>query len=150
MGLGNISAKIENSDALKRMIESRISGMRSILDEATQEAGEIIRDEMRYRAPRDTGGLAKDITVEREATGSLESAVTIGPRTFPGARMREYGGVIRAKNAPFLVFKTKDGVWHKCKSVVQPATPYIRPAIVAKRAEAAARLASKIRKGFGL
>lgn len=150
MGIGSISATIENSDAIKQMIEQKLGNIRSILDPATQEAGEILRDEMRYRAPRHTGGLANDITVEREATGGLDSAVTVGPRTFPGARQREYGGWIRAKNAPRLVWKDYDGNWHSAEKVYQNPTPYVRPAIVAMRGKAAAHLASKIREAFGL
>jgi len=150
MGIGSISATIENSDALKQMIERKLGNLRSILDDATQEAGEMIRDEMRYRAPRHTGGLSDDITVEREATGSLESAVTVGPRTFPGARQREYGGWIYAKNAPRLVWKDYDENWHSAEKVYQEPTPYVRPAIVAMRGPAAAKLASKVREAFGL
>ena len=151
MGLGNISATIENSDAIKQMIEKKLGNLRSILDPATQEAGEIIRDEMRYRAPHHTGeNLSPDITVEREATGGLSSTVSVGPRKFPGARQREYGGWIYAKNAPRLVWQDYDGNWHSAEKVYQNPTPYVRPAIVAKRGEAAAHLASKVREAFGL
>ena len=151
MAVATISATIEGSDALLDKIKNFRSDIQSILDEGTIAAGEILQKEMQYRAPRDTGGLANDITVEREDTeGDLSSAVSVGPRTFPGARMREYGGIIKAINAPYLVFQTKDGAWHKCKSVTQPATPYIRPAVAAKRNEAVAKMKSLIRKGWGL
>lgn len=150
MGIGSISATIENSDALKEMIERKLGNLRSILDPATQEAGEILRDEMRYRAPRHTGGLSDDITVERETTGSLSSTVSVGPRTFPGARQREFGGWIYARNAPRLVWKDYEGNFHSALKVYQNPTPYVRPAIVAKRGEAAAHLSSKVREAFGL
>lgn len=150
MSIGSVSATLEGSDALKQMLERKLGNLRSILDPATQESGEIIQDEMRYRAPRHTGGLAEDITVEREATGSLSSTVSVGPRTFPGARQREYGGWIVAKNAPRLVWQDYDGNWHSAEKVYQEPTPYVRPSIVAKRGEAAAHLASKIREAFGL
>lgn len=151
MGLGSISAQIEVSPALLEKIKNFRSNIRPILDDATQVAGEILQAEMRYRAPKHTGqNLDPDIQVKRQSTGDLSSEVLVGPTDFPGARQREYGGIIRAKNAPFLVFQTYDGEWHACKSVNQPATPYIRPAIVAKRNAATAKLASMVRKGWGL
>jgi len=45
------------------------------------------------------------------------------------ARQHEFGGVIRAKNAPYLVFQTEDGVWHMVKSVTQPPHPHFQPAL---------------------
>ena len=37
------------------------------------------------------------------------------------------GGVISAKSAPYLVFKTEDGKWHSVKAVHQPGHPHWRP-----------------------
>lgn len=146
-----ISATIEPSRALMNLINMSRSSLRPILDEATQAAGEVLQEEMRYRAPKHTGkGLEPDIKVKRIASGDLDSGVMVGPTSFPGARQREYGGVISAKNAPFLVWQDYDGNWHKAKSVYQEPTPYVRPAIAAKKAEATAKLASIVRKGFGL
>ncbi len=44
------------------------------------------------------------------------------------ARIHELGGVIKATNAPALVFQTDDGNWHHVKAVTIPARPYLRPA----------------------
>ena len=44
------------------------------------------------------------------------------------AEIQEFGGVINAKNHPYLVFKY-NGQWVKKKSVTLPARPYVRPAI---------------------
>ena len=44
------------------------------------------------------------------------------------ARIRDRGGIIRAKNAPYLVFKYM-GQWFKKKSVMQKRTDYIRKAV---------------------
>jgi len=45
------------------------------------------------------------------------------------AKQLEFGGVIRAKNAPYLVFKTEDGNWVQTKEVFQPGHPHFRPAL---------------------
>jgi hypothetical protein len=45
------------------------------------------------------------------------------------ARQHEFGGVIKAKNAPYLVFQTEDGAWHKVKAVTQPPHPHFQPAL---------------------
>lgn len=151
MGLGRITATIENSDALKRMIEARLGNLRPVLDEATDAAGEIILTEMRYRAPKHTGkNLEPDLQVRRESTGSLQSTVKVGPKDFPGARQREYGGWIHAKNSPRLFWQDDLGNWYSAEKVYQDPTPYIRPAIAAKRGEAAAKLATVVRKEIGL
>lgn len=151
MGIGSISASIEGSDALKQMLRNKISNLKPILDEATQAAGDIILEEMKYRAPKHTGeNLEPDLQIRNRESDDVSSSLTVGPKDFLGARQREYGGVISAKNAPYLVWQDYDGNWHKAKSVIQPATPYIRPAIAAKRGEAAAKMASIVRKGFGL
>jgi phage gpG-like protein len=44
------------------------------------------------------------------------------------ARIQELGGVIKATNAPALVFQTEDGNWHRVKAVTIPPRPYLRPA----------------------
>jgi len=151
MGIGTISATLENSDALKRMLEKRIADLSPVLEEATEAAGNIILEEMKYRAPKHTGqNLEPDLQIRNRENTETSSSLEVGPKDFPGARQREYGGVITAKNAPFLVWKDYEGNWHRAKSVYQPPTPYIRPAIVAKRGVAAAKLASMVRKGFGL
>lgn len=44
------------------------------------------------------------------------------------APIQEFGGTIHAKNAPYLVFKTKDGAWHSVKSVQLHPAAYMRGA----------------------
>jgi|GEM_PF-1667203 hypothetical protein len=44
------------------------------------------------------------------------------------AKQLEFGGSIKAKNAPYLVFKTYDGDWVRTKEVFQPGVPHFRPA----------------------
>lgn len=75
----------------------------------------------------DTGRLRSSITGTVRNEGASLIGV-IGSNVIY-ARIHELGGVITAKNAPFLVFKTKDDVWHKVRSVTIPARPYLAPAI---------------------
>lgn len=45
------------------------------------------------------------------------------------AAIHEYGGVIKAKYADFLVFQTADGVWHSVKEVTITEKRYARDGI---------------------
>lgn len=40
------------------------------------------------------------------------------------AKLMQFGGTIRAKNKPFLIFKTPTGGWIRKKHVVVPARPF--------------------------
>lgn len=44
------------------------------------------------------------------------------------AKQLEFGGSIKAKNVPYLIFKTYDGDWVQTKEVFQPGVPHFRPA----------------------
>jgi phage gpG-like protein len=73
----------------------------------------------------DTGLLAGSISYRIEGNSFVLSA---GPR--PGAAIHHLGGIIRAKNAPYLVFRLsaggrKKGPWVKRKFVTIPARPYL-------------------------
>jgi hypothetical protein len=49
------------------------------------------------------------------------------------AKQHEFGGVIKAKNGPYLTFRTEDGNWHKVPFVTQPAHPHARPVLDATK-----------------
>lgn len=51
------------------------------------------------------------------------------------ARIHELGGRITPKRAKFLHFKTRDGNWVMTKVVNMPARPYLRLALMQKRAQ---------------
>jgi hypothetical protein len=63
-------------------------------------------------------------------------SVVLGQRSPIYAAIHEYGGTIRAKNAPYLVFETADGVWHSVKEVTITEKRYARDAIEENKAEA--------------
>lgn len=59
------------------------------------------------------------------------------------AGIHEFGGVINAKNAKYLRFKTFDGSWHSVKSVTIPARPYLKPAAEKEQPRIAEMLAKR-------
>jgi phage virion morphogenesis protein len=66
----------------------------------------------------DTGTLRSSMT-----TRATESTAEVGTNKIQ-APIHQFGGVIRAKRAPFLVFKTPTG-YAKKKSVSIPARPFM-------------------------
>ena len=113
-----------------------------------------IANAAKEKAPYKTGNLKRSIHIgghtdmtpdwqESEAgdlgkagrNARFQTRVLIGTDVIY-ARVQEYGGTIRAKNKPYLVFKTADGSWHRVKSVEITAHPYLRPAADEKKAEA--------------
>lgn len=62
-------------------------------------------------------------TVNLSGTGrysSIDAMATVGEGLVYG-RIHEYGGIIRARRAPYLMFRTEDGRWHRKKRVRIPA-----------------------------
>ena len=59
----------------------------------------------------------------------LKLVAEFGSYGLPYSAIHEFGGVIRAKRAPFLRFQTQDGEWHSVKRVRIPKRPYIRPTV---------------------
>lgn len=72
----------------------------------------------------------------RSRGGTLSSSLRwwfVGSDIFVGtnlvyAAIHEYGGIIRAKNAPYLVF-FYNGRWYRKKQVTIPQRTYLRPSI---------------------
>jgi len=93
------------------------------------------------------GDLRASIGSEIKTPG-LGGTVVVGAATKYAA-IHEFGGVIRAKNKPYLMFQTRDGAWHKVKEVRIPARPYLQPAIDDHHDEAAAVFAKTMRQHFG-
>lgn len=66
---------------------------------------------------RDTGRLLNSIV-----TITKKNNVLVGTDVLY-AKLMHYGGTIRAKSKPYLVFKTPTGGWVKRKSITVPARP---------------------------
>lgn len=93
----------------------------------------VLRDQIqlelsRGHSPTTLGVVSGDLRRKWVAQMAGPLASVVGTRT-PYARIHEFGGVIRAKNAPYLVFKLRDGTFRSVKSVTMPARPYVAPAI---------------------
>jgi phage gpG-like protein len=61
------------------------------------------------------------------------------------AAIQEFGGIIRPKNAPYLVFEI-DGVIIQTTRVKIPAQPYMRPGFDESRVEAGATVGKLFEK----
>lgn len=68
---------------------------------------------------RDTGRLQSSVDYAASGDG-----VTVGTKLIY-ARVHQYGAVIKAKNAPFLVFPNGQGGLFRKKQVTIPARPYL-------------------------
>lgn len=93
-----------------------------------QLAEGYIKDNIRDQKLIDTSNLVQKVHAKLDSAEGKIAEASVGPRGVAYARIHEYGGIIKAKNAPYLHFMTKDGAWHKVKSVHIPARPYMRPA----------------------
>ena len=136
----SIAVKIDIKSALERLTESVVKDMAYA---SLIAGGLLIQNAAKQKAPWRTGTLRRSIHIggathlapdfaggeEYDDIGETGDGWSIKVGTnLVYARIQEYGGVIHAKDAPYLVFKTKDGSWHSVKSVTIPARPYLRPA----------------------
>lgn len=77
---------------------------------------------------RRTGNMIGSVQPEDPIVQNDFAYILFGTHVVYGA-IHEFGGVINATHAPFLVFKNQEGDWIHTKSVTMPARPFIRPAI---------------------
>lgn len=107
--------------------------LREGVTQALKAGGNVIRakSELKCRAvlnKNPMGNLANSIQVQEPVVGRGQAYIDVGTNVEYAA-IHEFGGVIKARNAPALVFQTLDGAWHRTKSVHIPARPYMRPAL---------------------
>ena len=140
----------ETAQAFKRL-GARMTGEKML--GATLAGALILRNRAKQLVSKVTGTLSRSIHIG-DATGLVpvdvfnpgEGYSDIGGTiVVPGgvrvevgtnlvyAAIQEFGGTIRAKNKPWLVFKTKDGSWHSVKSVQIPPQAYMRGAFIEKK-----------------
>lgn len=129
-----LRAKFKRLDAItqSRMLRNAVfAGLLPITNEAQRLAP--------YKSGTLRRSIHPEIVTERE--GYVEGATGTDVEY---AAQREFGGVIEAKNAPYLVFRTADGKLIRTKKVMQAATPYMRPAFDNKRNEAVDEVAEAL------
>jgi len=73
-----------------------------------------------------TGTLRRSWVINRLTPQKLFGKIGI---RLVYAAIHEFGGVIKAKRAKYLRFKTRDGSWHSVKQVRIPARKYFSKAI---------------------
>ncbi len=73
-----------------------------------------------------TGDLRNSITPLEATQAAVMSGGAAGGAGVVYAAIHEFGGIITARNAPYLRFRTADGAWHAVKSVVMPERSYMR------------------------
>jgi len=82
-----------------------------------------------------SGALGGSVGSElKKRPGSYQATVGSGVggrRAMPYARILDRGGIIRAKRAPYLVFKLPDGTWRRCKKVRIPKFRWFSMAVEA-------------------
>jgi hypothetical protein len=88
------------------------------------------------------------IPPRRRSSGVFEGGLKAGSGTVLYARLHEYGGTIRAKRRPYLVFRTPDGKWHKKTVVRIPPRPVLGPALLATSHADDAEIPREIRKSL--
>ena len=98
---------------------------------AVKKTMAVVEEKAAGKAPYDRGTLRRSI--QQQSFGIKRGRVVgvVGSKLVY-ARIQEEGGVIRAKNKPFLVFQV-GGNWVQVKQVTIPASPYMKPAAVAAR-----------------
>lgn len=96
-----------------------------------------------------TGNLRGSINTRIEERGD-ETVAIVGTSVgvIPYARIHEFGGIIEAKNASYLIFKTPDGAWHKVKSVQMPERSYLRSSLNDMRNGIRTELQAAVRRGY--
>lgn len=79
---------------------------------------------LRYRS----GALRRTVRTEViPHRDDVEIVFRAGSEKVRYARIHEEGGVIKARNKPYLIFKGKDGGWVAVKEVTMPRRPYMAP-----------------------
>jgi len=134
---------VEFDDKMKRMIGLATPPE---IDRAFMQGGFVferaIKQNIRKQQLIDTGNMRASI----RAVLVKRATVVVGTHVVYAA-IHEFGGTIRAKNAPFLVFKMGNQ-WVRVKSVNIPARPYMRPAFDKNHKKVVDTIGKELRHGI--
>lgn len=115
--------------ALSKLSDAvRQNALREAIDAGGFELEAEIKTQIDKQGLRDTGNLINSVQKKPAKVSDTHAEVEVGTNVIYAA-VHEWGGVIKARAAKALRFKTKDGNWVTTKSVTIPARPYMRPAI---------------------
>lgn len=101
---------------IERMIVSRIADRVVSITQAEKLRGQVLN--------RQSGDLAGSIHYRLRG-----NATAIVGTNMVYAAIHEFGGTIKAKNAPYLVFRVSGGRYVRTKEVHMPARPYLGPTL---------------------
>ena len=128
----SMSFEFKDLDRFKTRLKALGKAAAEVMGKAALAGAELaegyIKDNIRDQKLIDTSNMVNNVRAKLDSAEGQMSEASVGPRGVKYARIHEYGGIIKAKNKPFLVFQTKDGAWHSVKAVHIPARPYMRPA----------------------
>jgi len=116
---------LEGLDECLKALEETIAEKIRKSSEAVEIAGLAYCADVQEGAPYKHGDYRRSIHVEPPTDEMGNPIVFIGTDKVQ-AKQLEFGGVIEAKNAPYLVFQV-DGHWVQVKQVYQPGHPHFRP-----------------------
>ena len=146
MSKSSVKILENNTDAIRKAISG------PALLRAVTAGAEILRGQIRInireklnRHP--TGNLMNSINIETDHVEAHSAAVNVGT-TVIYAAIHEFGGIIKAKNGPFLHFVV-DGQHVMTRSVMIPARPYIRPAVDERKDQIFAAIEAQLKKEIG-
>lgn len=114
-------------EAVLQDVTARIGSTIKKTRTAVNLAGNQMKTDVQDKAPYKTGTYRRSIHAEPGGTDDRPE-VTVGTNLIYGPQ-KEFGGIICAKNSPWLTFRTYDGAWHKVKCVYQHPQPHFRPVV---------------------
>lgn len=130
--MASMEFEFKDMPKFKERLKSLREAAAEVMGKAALAGAELaegyIKDNIRDQKLIDTSNLVNNVRAKLDSAEGKMAEASVGPRGVKYARIHEYGGIIKAKNKPFMVFQTKDGAWHSVKSVHIPARPYMRPA----------------------
>jgi phage gpG-like protein len=120
-----MASKIRGMSELKRAFQDLAKqgerNQRTAINLVGQEYSNDVKAKITEIGLYKKGDYRRSVHVESVSN----SSVVVGTNRIDG-RQHEYGGVIKAKNAPYLVFQLEDGTWVQKKQVYQPPHPHFR------------------------
>lgn len=119
---------VKGFDELNAKLQSLSMSVPDLLEKGLTQGAAIVEAKAKGYAPYESGTFRRSINY-RTKEKSLNSVIIEVGTNLKYARLQEFGGTIKAKNKPFLIFRTKDGRWVKTKSVYVPPHPYMTPAM---------------------
>jgi len=133
------------------VLHRAVATMPAELSKIVGQAGQLIRREAAINVRQKlnvsgmrTGALGRSISVIIQSP----TRAVVGPTMIYGA-IHEFGGVIHAKNKPYLVFQYPKGTWHSVKSVTIPPRPYMRPGLETARPKIEKKISAMLSSLFG-